>query len=90
MSGSQIAVYLGNWWPIDLGTPASSGSGESLRYAYFPLKRRLVIDQCGALTIYDTGDYQFRGAIQSSPRDAKLSFSSQRGRIDLDKLSIAN
>jgi hypothetical protein len=83
-------MYLGNWWPIDLGIPASSGSGESLRYAYFPLKCRLVIEQCGSLTIYDTGDYQFRGAIQSNPRDTKLSFSSQRGRINLDKLSIAS
>jgi hypothetical protein len=83
-------MFLGNWWPIDLGTPASSGSGESLRYAYFPLKCRLVIEQSGAQTIYDTGEYQFRGAIQSNPRDAKLSFSSQRGRVNLDKLSIAN
>jgi hypothetical protein len=83
-------MYLANWWPMDLGIPASSGSGESLRYAYFPLKCRLVIEQSGALTIYDTGDYQFRGAIQANFRDAKLSFSSQRGRINLDKLSIAN
>ena len=83
-------MYLGNWWPMDLGVPASSGSGESLRYAYFPLKHRLVIEQSGAQTIYDTGEYQFRGAIQANFRDAKLSFWSQRSRIDLDKLSIAS
>lgn len=80
---------LDNWWPSTLGIPSSSGSGEGLRYAYFPLVSRLAIELCGALTIYDTGDYQFRGAIQSNPRDARLSFASQRGRINLDTLSKA-
>jgi hypothetical protein len=78
----------GNWWPIEFGTPASSGSGESLRYAYFPLKCRLIIERDGNLTVYDTADYQFRGAIQSSTRDPKLSFASQRGRINMDQLAV--
>ena len=79
----------GNWWPIGLGMPSSSGSGEGLRYAYFPLRSRLAIELGGALTIYDTGEYQFRGAIQSNPRDSRLSFASQRGRISLDRLEVA-
>lgn len=78
-----------NWWPSDLGIPASSGSGETLRYAYFPLKQRLVIELRGTLTIYDTGEYQFRGAIQWETRDSTLTFSSQRGRVNVDKLSVA-
>jgi hypothetical protein len=88
-SPSEIPVSrTGNWWPPEFGTPASSGSGESLRYAYFPLKCRLIIERGGNLTVYDTGDYQFRGAIQSSTRDPKLSFASQRGRISMDELSV--
>jgi hypothetical protein len=86
-SEAQLSGASG-WWPVEFGTPASSGSGESLRYAYFPLVCRLIIERGGNLTIYDTGDYQFRGAIQSSIRDPKLSFASQRGRISMDELSV--
>ncbi len=33
------------WWPADLGDPASTGAQNDLRYAYFPSRRRLAIQQ---------------------------------------------
>jgi hypothetical protein len=88
MKQARAQMSSSNWWPADLGTPASSGSGEGLRYAYFPLKRRLLIECDGTRTIYDMGDYQFRGAIQANIRDTRLTFASQHGRVGLDALSV--
>lgn len=85
---SNAAGFSDSWWPSGLGVPASSGSDERLRYAYFPLKSRLVIERDETLTVYDTGDYQFRGAIQVNPHDQTLTFASQRGRVALRELSI--
>ena len=83
-----MAFGSDHWWPSELGVPASSGSDERLRYAYFPLKSRLVIERDETLTIYDTGDYQFRGAIQVNVHDENLTFASQRGRIALQELTV--
>ena len=33
----------GGGWPADLGQPATTGSQNNLRYAYFPATRRLAI-----------------------------------------------
>ena len=33
-----------NWWPADLGIPSSLGAQNEVRYAYFPVTRRLAID----------------------------------------------
>lgn len=76
------------WWPAELGTPASSGSSQGVRYAYFPQPRRLVIERDGKLTTYEAGEHQFWGVLQSSETGEKLSFQSQHNRVDLDSLSI--
>jgi hypothetical protein len=75
-------------WPAELGTPASSGSSQGVRYTYFPQPRRLVIERDGKRTTYGAGEHQFRGVLQSSETDEKLSFQSQHDRVDLDSLSI--
>jgi hypothetical protein len=74
------------WWPVDFGTPSTSSSSDGLRYAFFPLLRRLVIEWQGALTVYDTGEYQFRGVLHGL--GAKPSFMSQRGRVNLDDMPV--
>jgi hypothetical protein len=79
-------LQLERWWPADLGTPASAGSAQDLRYAYFPERRRLIVERDGKRTLYDTGEHQFRGVIQSSAADQALSFSSQHGRVELNSL----
>ena len=39
--------HAGSWWPQELGDPSSVGSQNDMRYAVFPVKRRLVIDDHG-------------------------------------------
>jgi hypothetical protein len=77
-----------HWWPPELGDASSSGSSSELRYAYFSRARRLLIEQQGTLTTYDTGAYQFRGALQASGSERKLSFVSQHGLVALDTLKV--
>jgi hypothetical protein len=76
------------WWPVELGTPATYGSTEHLRYASFPGVCRLAIYAGGACNIYDTGDYQFRGVLQGRGSDGALSFLTQFGRIELARLAL--
>ena len=77
------------WWPSELGTPTSSGSTERLRYAYFPLAHRLVIEREGAIKLYDTANFQFRGVLQAGGEDrSSLSFLSQHGRVKLEELPL--
>jgi hypothetical protein len=76
------------WWPDELGEAASSGSSTELRYAYFARACRLLIERQGHLTTYDTGEHQFRGALQAQGADRKLAFMSQHGSVPLDSLKI--
>lgn len=72
------------WWPEEWGTPASSGSAGEVRYAYFPDRRRLIIDRAGKRTTFDTAEHQIRGVLQTGAEP--LSFLSQHGRVDVDSL----
>jgi hypothetical protein len=82
-------LHSNTWWPAEFGTPTTSGSTEHLRYAYFPAKRRLVVERGGALAIYDTAEHQFRGALQASGTDkSSLTFMTQHERVALDKLRL--
>lgn len=77
-----------DWWPEGLSAPSSTGAQGSLRYAFFPQQRRLVVDRDGDVQQYDTGDHAIHGVSQSghgSHRGA-LSFTSQHGDVDLDTL----
>jgi hypothetical protein len=47
MSGGE------KWWPDESGQPSSSGSQNSMRYAFFPKVRRLLIEKQGNLTTYE-------------------------------------
>ena len=47
MSGST------DWWPAGLGRPGAVGAQNDLRYAVFPGTRRLVIDDRGAISVYE-------------------------------------
>jgi hypothetical protein len=84
---TQTAPSADSWWPPELGIPASAGSAPEVRYAYFPQKRRLVIERGQERTTYDMGDHQFRGALQSSTPGGALTFMSQHGRTNLDVLA---
>jgi hypothetical protein len=76
------------WWPADLGSPASLGAQNDVRYAYFPTSRRLAIEMNGLVTIYDTQDHQISGFSQQQPGSGSLGFSSQLGGVDVSRLPV--
>lgn len=76
----------GNWWPAALGAPGSTGQQNSVRYAYFPEKRRLAIDLNGQVHVYDTEDHAITGFSQQQSGDASLTFTSQHGLVALSSL----
>jgi hypothetical protein len=79
-----------DWWPAGLGRPASVGSQNDLRYAVFPETRRLVIDDQGTVSVYDTGSHRIFGVAQAQSADQTLTFTSQDGLVriaDLPKVS---
>ena len=76
----------GSWWPSELGSPSSTGSQNSMRYAYFPGTRRLAIDDGGQVRVYDTLDHQIGGFGQQQGGGASFTFSSQYGVVPVDSL----
>lgn len=73
-------------WPADFGAPASSGSQNDMRYAFFPSSRRLIIDSDRSRKIYDTGDHQITGVSQQQSGAQSLRFSSPHGDVAVDTL----
>src|ERR1700722_9517179 len=67
------------WWPAGLGRLGAVGAQNDLRYAIFPETHRLVIDDRGAVSVYDTGNHQIFGIAQAQSTDRTLSFTSQDG-----------
>ncbi|WP_246725345.1 hypothetical protein [Beijerinckia sp. L45] len=76
------------WWPKDLGEPASSGSQDDLRYAFFPAKKRLLVERGGTRKTYDSGDHQISGVSQQNGTAASPTFTSQQGTVDLEHLTV--
>lgn len=74
------------WWPAELGSPSTSGAQNATRYAVFPDKQRLVIDDHGSVSVYDTGDHQIFGVAQAQSASTSLTFTSQNGPVDLSQL----
>lgn len=74
------------WWPAELGQPASSGAQGGMRYAFFPEKRRLLVEQDGKLTTYDSGERRITGVSQQAGGAQSLAFSSEDGAVKLQEL----
>jgi hypothetical protein len=75
-----------DWWPSGLGRPGAVGAQNALRYAVFPETRRLVLDDHGTVSIYDTGAHRIFGVAQAQSNDQTLSFTSQDGLVRLSEL----
>ena len=75
-----------DWWPSGLGGPGAVGAQNDMRYAVFPESRRLVLDDHGAISIYDTGNHQISGVAQAQSSDQTLSFTSQDGLVRVANL----
>src|SRR5271166_521944 len=76
------------WWPEELGAPASTGAQNDMRYAFFPGPRRLAIQQGGGVSVYDTGEHRLSGFSQQQGGDRSLTFTSQFGLVSLADLPI--
>ena len=77
-----------SWWPAGLGTPAAAGGQNAMRYAFFPATKRLVIDDNGAVSVYDTGDHYFNWRLAATEcKNQTLSFSSSDGPVALASLN---
>src|ERR1700753_4028482 len=68
-----------DWWPAGLGRPGAVGAQNDLRYAVFPETRRLVIDDQGAVSVYDTGSHRIFGVAQAQSADRTPTLPSQDG-----------
>ena len=84
--GARVSADSGarrprNWWPDEFSDPASSGSQNDMRYAYFPDAHRLVVEVAGTLSVYDTGEHRIGGVSQQQSGSQSLTFSSQRGQF---------
>ena len=77
-----------NWWPEELGSPASTGAQNNLNYACFPVSRRLAIRQGGRVSVYDTGDHRINGFSQQQSGDQSLTFTSQHGLVRVADLPL--
>ena len=73
-------------WPTIFGNPTSSGSQNNFRYAYFAPVHRLVIEDGGKRTIYDTKHHQITGVSQQQGGTSSYRFTSQDGVVDVNSL----
>ncbi len=86
-AGFAEGFAAGDWWPLELGTPASSGAQNGLRYAYFPGTHRLAIQRNGRSELYDTGDHRISGVSQQQSGAVQdPTFSSDKGPVRLADL----
>jgi len=90
--GAGVSLFSagsgGGWWPAELGSPASVGSQNDMRYAYFPAARRLAIQQGGQTRVYDSGEHQISGFAQAQSGDQTLTFTSQHGLVRVADLAL--
>jgi hypothetical protein len=76
------------WWPRELGSPASTGAQNDMRYACFPDRGRLAVQQGAEVRVYDTGEHRISGFSQQQGGDQSLSFTSQLGLVRVADLAL--
>lgn len=77
-------------WPAIFGNPTLSGSQNNFRYAYFATVHRLVIEDDGKRTIYDSKHHQITGVSQQQGNASSYRFTSQEGQVDLSALEVVS
>ncbi len=84
------APIVPDWWGPSLRFPNSSGGQNGTRYAWFAQAHRLAIESNGQVIIYDTLDHQIGGVSQQQSGGSSVTFSSQYGYVDLNRLPIVS
>jgi hypothetical protein len=85
-AGEAPAAKSRNWWPAEFGAPSSVGAQNDMRYAFFPSSKRLVLDDNGSVSVYDTGKHVLNGVSQQQSGTQSITFSSASGPVPLSKL----
>jgi hypothetical protein len=81
--------FSSHWYPAELGSPASSGSQNNIRYAFFPAPvSRLAIEINGEVSIYDTLNHHISGVSQQQGNGFSVLFTSQMGYVDILNLPL--
>ncbi len=84
------AAAAGQWWPGDLGSPASTGAQNNVRYAVFPGSSRLAVELNGQMTVYDTLDHSIGGVSQQQGGNDSMTFNSQYGVVNVSSLPVVS
>ncbi len=89
LSGKWPGPAGESWWPADFGHPASAGEQNGVRYAFFPARHRLLIQQGARIDAYDTAEHQITGAAQQQGggHTSSLTFASNHGPITTKELT---
>jgi hypothetical protein len=83
---SRVDLPAGeSWWPATLGSPAASGDQNGVRYAYFPDKHRLLLQEGARIDAYDTQDYRLTGVAQQQGHTRSITFNSDHGPVPLSQ-----
>jgi hypothetical protein len=81
---SRVDLPAGeSWWPATLGSPAASGDQNGVRYAYFPDKHRLLLQEGARIDAYDTADHHLFGVAQQQGHSRSITFNTDHGPVPL-------
>jgi hypothetical protein len=74
------------WWPQELGEPATAGAQDGIRYAFFPDKQLLLIEEDGNVKTFDTDRHRISGVSQATSGSQSLAFTSEHGPVRVEDL----
>lgn len=86
-SDSKGSGRSGDWWPAELGSPASSGGQNDSAYAIFPDKHRLAVKTGDRVRVFDTGDRTITGVSQQQGSVDDTRWSTSDGDVTLKDLT---
>jgi hypothetical protein len=86
-SGACVTMPPGeSWWPASFGHPTASGDQHGIRYAYFPDRDRLLVQQGGRILSYETVGQRITGFSQQQSTASRICFTTEGGPVDLTDL----
>ena len=83
---ASSATLPESWWPAEFGHPAATGEQHGIRYAYFPDRDRLLIQQGAAVHSYDTTGQRITGFSQQQSTSSRICFTTSGGALELSEL----
>ena len=75
-----------SWWPKEFGKPSMVSDQNAVRTAYFPLVSRLVVDEEGIASVFDTTGHTIHGISQQQQDNLKMvTVHTASGPIAINK-----